>query len=393
MIGLFIIPRKNLLRSFKKAIQQPHYACKVFIKRFSSYITYLFGKGYSAPPETISLFLTHRCNLRCPMCGQWGEKGSFKLLDDKEIKEELSFDEIKSLLGDLNGLKPNITLFGGEPMLYKNWIGVVESVKRLGMRCNIVTNGVFLKKYVEDIIRVGLDEIIFSLDGPEEIHDRMRGVKGTFKKAMDGFKSLRDIKKQRGINKPIITINCSIYEFNYNYLEKVVHVGEEMGADAITFHHLLFLSKDICDKHNEFFESEFGNRCKDWYGFVKDKLPAIDVDRLLEEMIRIKNRKSSINISFYPNFSNDEIRKYYTDWEFESTSYSNRCLSLWMTAYIFPDGSVRPYHSMEFVPGNIKDRRFTEIWNCEKFRKYRRTVKRTKRFPVCAKGCTELYRY
>ncbi len=170
-------------------------------------------------------------------------------------------------------------------------------------------------------------------------------------------------------------------------------MAEAAGAGSITFHHLLFLSRDACDDHNRIFEPRFGNRCNDWYGFVRDELPRIDVDRLLREMEEIQRMKTPVKVSFYPNFTEDEIRRYYGQWDFSPTSYSGRCKSLWMTAYIFPDGSVRPYHSMEFIPGNIRRERFTEIWNNERYREYRRFVKRIRRFPVCSRGCTELYRY
>ena len=388
-----MVPRRNIARTIKKAMTQPGYAISAFYKRFRSFLTYHLYDGYSAPPETISLFLTYRCNLRCPMCGQWGEKGSFKLLERDIVGEELGLRDIESFLEDIKGFRPNITLFGGEPMLYPYWIEVVEYTKASGMRCNIVTNGVLLKRYLDDIVRVGLDEVVFSLDGPEGVHDRMRGVKGSFKRAIEGFMGLKAVKEKRGRKRPIVTINCTIYEFNYDMLSQVVDVAEAIGADAITFHHLLFLSKEICDEHNRFFEPKFGRRCMDWYGFVREELPKIDVARLLEEMGKVKRRRTDINISFYPNFNEEEIRRYYTGWEFESDSYPNRCISPWMVAYIFPDGSVRPYHSMEFIPGNIKEARFTEIWNNKRYMEYRRTVKELKRFPVCSKGCTELYRY
>ncbi len=393
MIGLFIIPRRNLLRSIGKALHQPDYAIKAFSKRFMSYMTYLLGMGYSAPPETISLFLTRRCNLRCPMCGQWGEKGSFKDLGEDVIKDELDAEEIRLLIDDINGFKPNITLFGGEPMLYPSWMDVVGYVKSHGMRCNMVTNGVLLDQYIDRIIKVGLDEIVFSLDGPEEVHDRMRGRKGTFKRAIKGFKGLQALKKERSLKKPIVSINSTIFEYNYDSIDEVRDVAEDIGADSITFHHLLFLSKEMCDRHNAIFEPRFGNRCMDWYGFVRDELPDIDVDELISKKRWVEEKKGGVKVFFYPNFTDDEIRRYYTDWEFLSDSYPNRCMSLWMAAYIFPDGSVRPYHSMEFIPGNIRETRFNEIWNNRRYREYRRTIRKIKRFPVCPKGCTEFYRY
>ena len=100
-----------------------------------------------------------------------------------------------------------------------------------------------------------------------------------------------------------------------------------------------------------------------------------------------------MNISVFPNFDNDEIRRWYTQFEFTSTSYRNRCMSLWMTAYIFPDGSVRPYHSMNYIVGNIRNDTFRNIWNNDTYKAYRKYIKTHKKFTVCSKGCTEFFRY
>ena len=64
-----MIPRRNIARALSKAMTQPGYAWRAFRQRLRSYLSYRFGDGRSAPPETVSLFLTYRCNLRCTMCG------------------------------------------------------------------------------------------------------------------------------------------------------------------------------------------------------------------------------------------------------------------------------------------------------------------------------------
>ncbi len=166
-----------------------------------------------------------------------------------------------------------------------------------------------------------------------------------------------------------------------------------MGADNINFHHLLFINQQAYDRHSDIFQENFGQITPDWAGFIWKELPEIDPEVLLNSIDTIESRNSRINISVYPNYTPDEVRDYYTGFEFESTSYKNRCVSLWMTAYIMPDGAIRPYHTMNFSPGNIRENSFREIWNNKIYRNYRRLVKRRKRFPVCAKGCTELYRY
>ena len=168
-------------------------------------------------------------------------------------------------------------------------------------------------------------------------------------------------------------------------LEEIVDIAEEMGADNINFHHLLFINKQMYDSHNQI--------TPDWAGFVWKELPEMDPEIVINSVREIEKRKSRVKVSVYPNYSDEEIRDYYTAFEFESTSYKNRCLNLWMTAYIMPDGAVRPYHTMNFSPGNVTENSFDEIWNNKMYRSYRQLVKKRIRFPVCAKGCTELYRY
>ncbi|MDD5746963.1 MAG: hypothetical protein PHO30_06865, partial [Candidatus Omnitrophica bacterium] len=60
-----LIPWKNIQRFFSKLCRQPGYALRVGGKRARAYYAYWRGNGKSALPESLTLFLTHRCNLRC----------------------------------------------------------------------------------------------------------------------------------------------------------------------------------------------------------------------------------------------------------------------------------------------------------------------------------------
>ncbi|MBU4445815.1 MAG: radical SAM protein [Candidatus Marinimicrobia bacterium] len=388
-----MIPRKNLIRAMRKSFSQPIYAYRNFTHRFKSALSYHLFDGKSYWPETISLFLTYKCNLRCLMCGQWGENGAFNEFSNDLLKQRLSLDEIKPIIDNVRFFQPNITLFGGEPMLHPEWLKIVKAVKTAGMRCNIVTNGTLIQNYAEEIIDSGLDEIIFSLDGPEEIHDKIRRVPGTFQRSIEGFEILHDLKQKRKIKTPIININSTLWEENYKSINDTINIAENIHARGLTFHHLLFLSKPTVRQFFDFFEKRFDQTPTDWIGFTRDNPPKIDVDFLTSKIEEIQRKKSVIDISFFPNFNSNEIRRWYSEFEFESSSYKNRCLSLWMTAYILPDGSVRPYHSMNFTTGNVLEHPFTEIWNNDLYRGYRNHIKRHKRFSICSKGCTEFYRY
>jgi MoaA/NifB/PqqE/SkfB family radical SAM enzyme len=351
--------------------------------------------GYSAYPETISLFLTYACNLRCPMCGQWGDEGSFKEFSTETLRSRLTPEEIKHLVDEVASFRPNITFFGGEPMIYKGWTDIAAYIKTKKMRCNIVTNGTFLERYAKEIVDTQLDEIILSLDGIGKVHDTMRGVEGTFARLSKGVRAINAYKHEIGAKNPIMNVNCTIFEINQHSLREIAEAAGEMGISNITFHHTLFLPRADFDRHNTYFLGRFGNESPDWAGFVREGPPQVDVEGLIRTIESMKRRPPSpTNIFFYPNYTPEEIRRYYSDEpNFTATSYKNRCVSLWMTVYIFPDGSVRPYHSMNFSPGNIKEEGFKAIWNNEKFKDYRRVIKEIKRFPVCSRGCTELYRY
>lgn len=383
---------RNLKRNLIKAINQPAYACRALKQRFTAYLTYRLFNGYSSYPETVDLFLTYRCNLRCKMCGQWGMVGSSKGLPTETLKNELSFDEIKKIIDDIKTFKPNVTLFGGEPLMYSNWKEVVSLIRKEGMRCNIITNGILLEGNAEAIMDSGVDEIIFSLDGPRDIHDEVRSAKGTFDKAYNGLKLIRSLKESSYSGKPLLNISSTIFEINYKRLDEIINVAEELMASTITFHHLIFLNKEIYDHHNAVFKNCFGMTCSDWGGFVRDRLPDIDVDYLIRQISEIGKRESTVKISFYPNFTNEEIRRYYTEFDFVASSYRQRCLSPWMVSYIYPDGSVRPCQSLNFSAGNVKENSFRKIWNNKKYTHFRKTTKDRKMYPVCTR-CTELYRF
>lgn len=387
-----MIQLRNLKRNLAKSVTQPGYALKALRQRLLSYLTYRIHDGRSYYPETVDLFLTYRCNLRCKMCGQWGVAGTSKDMSPEELKSELSLDEIYKIINDIKTFKPNVTLFGGEPLMYSNWEKVVSRIKQEGMRCNMITNGILLEKYANSIIDLGIDEIIFSLDGPREVHDEVRGAKGTFDRASRGFKLIRDIKRKSGTGKPVVSISSTIFEINYKRLDELISIAEELMASTITFHHLIFLSQERYNQHNNIFKGYYGMVCNDWKGFVRDSLPDIDVNFLIRKMEDIKKRDSKVKIAFYPNFTDEEIRRYYTEFDFVSSGYGKRCLSPWMVSYIFPDGSVRPCQSLNFSAGNVRDSAFSRIWNNEKYMRFRKITKKEKKYPVCTR-CTELYRF
>ena len=130
---------------------------------------------------------TLRCNAYCTFCGsRCGDIPS----------EELTTEEILSVFRDVaNKMDPRqimINVTGGEPLLRKDLFEVMRECVRMGFSWGVVTNGMLMTpKIVEKLKVSGMKTISVSLDGLQETHEALRGVKGGFDKVVNALKMLR----------------------------------------------------------------------------------------------------------------------------------------------------------------------------------------------------------
>ena len=97
-------------------------------------LDHLEGTAPVPMPTFVQLRVTNLCNLRCKMCGQWGDTGIFREHSGRGatdggaerariqeligLKRQLALADYVRLLDELAPHKPIISLFGGEPFLY-----------------------------------------------------------------------------------------------------------------------------------------------------------------------------------------------------------------------------------------------------------------------------------
>lgn len=123
-------------------------------------------------PFFVQYSLLNACNARCAYCNSPNR-------DDRPLA---AADHL-AILGEFARLGAvRIKFLGGEPLLFPDLDRLADETLRLGMRAAIVTNG-FLVRERFDVVR-RLSEIVISIDGAEEAHDRQRGA-GSWKKVMD----------------------------------------------------------------------------------------------------------------------------------------------------------------------------------------------------------------
>jgi len=384
-----MLPLRNLKRFIAKSVKQPMYAAKVASRRFSAYYSYYFGRGRSSAPEAITFFLTRLCNLRCKMCGQWGDIGASKAEDIRKLQSWLSFEEIREVLEEVSIFSPGITLFGGEPLMHPDCIDIMKYIKKLKLHGLIITNGTLLERAAQDIVGAGWDELNISLDGDGPLHDQIRGLPGIFDRIMAGIDEVNKLKENFRVKKPLINIQCTVSQYNYEKLDVMLYVAKRAKANSLTFHNLIFLKRELVEEQKKF-DGLLGCSSRDWEGFVFE--PGIDPGGLFKKMQKILAGSHKFSVDFYPNFSEKALKEYYENPDYLPSEYAARCLSPWVCAYIFPEGDVKPCLNCSYSFGNIKIQSFIKAWNSEKAVRYRQTLKKEGIFPICRR-CTELYRY
>ena len=111
-------------------------------------------------PREIYITLTANCNLRCIGC-RYGR--------DFMPGQQLPLSMVRDLLDDCKALGiKNIRLYGGEPLLHKDIIRIVEHSVGLGLNTWLTTNGILLKEKVDDLYSAGLRTIAVGFYGTGE---------------------------------------------------------------------------------------------------------------------------------------------------------------------------------------------------------------------------------
>lgn len=127
-------------------------------------------------PFFVQYSLLNACNARCTYCNSPNRP------DDPMSREE----HVAALRAFARLGAVRIKFLGGEPLLSPDIDFLADEVNRLGMRAAMVTNGFLIPEKIETIRK--LSEIVISIDGGPEAHDRQRGA-GTWKRAMAGIEA------------------------------------------------------------------------------------------------------------------------------------------------------------------------------------------------------------
>ncbi|MBK8011609.1 MAG: radical SAM protein [Deltaproteobacteria bacterium] len=169
--------------------------------------------------------LTARCNLRCVMC-KYGRGLSLP---------EIGTDRCLRVLDELAVLGCRKVHFsGGEVMVRPDLEAIVAHAAHLEMKVTLTSNLTLLSRArARTLLRSKLSSVSTSLDGATaKVHDRIRGISGSFKRTIQGMHHFAEAKARRG-RRTRLRVNFVMMRANYETYPDVIRLAAKCGATEV----------------------------------------------------------------------------------------------------------------------------------------------------------------
>lgn len=233
------------------------------IKKIFSLLKNDLSKNHSS----YIFFVTSKCNQACKFC--FYSENINKSVD-------LTLDEIKLLSVKMGGIS-NLLLSGGEPILRKDLLDIIDIfVKNNHIKgMTLPSNGMnkdLLCRITKQILCNHPElylQVCISLDGPKEIHDKMRGVNNAFEKAIESIKAINDLARHN--EKLSFNINTVISPENVATVRGIIQEIKNLNISCYT-HSFEVVRPDNVAKKLEFKELDSLKSAYDAILKYKDEL-------------------------------------------------------------------------------------------------------------------------
>lgn len=285
------------------------------------------------------------CNCRCVMCDIWKTREQ-KIFGVRELEPQL--DSIRRL-----GVRW-IVFSGGEPLMNSELPQLCAIFREEGIRLTLLSTGLLLKKCAKEVAAY-FDDVIVSLDGPQEIHDAVRRVPGAFALLQQGIQALRSVRRDIRIS-----ARSTVQKSNHRCLRETALAAKSLQLDGISF-----LAADLT--------SAAFNRPFSWpanrqaeIGLSESEILALQVE--IEALIRCAQYGAGF-ISESPEKLWRIARHFRAQLGLEPPE-SPVCNAPWVSAVLETDGSVRPCFFHKSI-GNLSGNTLDSIINGDEARTFR----------------------
>jgi radical SAM protein with 4Fe4S-binding SPASM domain len=343
-------------------------------------------------PEEVAFKLTNRCDLRCSHCYQWNASGYHHHLAPAERRADLDLEVVARVLDATRPVRSIVYLWGGEPLVYREWDGLIDLLASDPRWTSICTNGTLIETRLPSLLKLGrLLEVSLSLDGFASEHDAVRGT-GSFARAWRGLQLLLEQRREHAFEGQL-TVNFVVTEPMVARMGEFVAFLDHAGVDTVYVSFPWYLAAAAATRMDAYFAEHFdwnlGPGMASWHSYTF-RLDPTNVDLLTEQIARIDSGDWRIKIRYNPRLEGDDLRPFIMGSD-KPAQRKTRCHATRTRLDVFPNGDVVSCKFFpEFRVGNLHESDFAAIWQGARFDQVRETVARCGLMPACAK-CNLLY--
>jgi MoaA/NifB/PqqE/SkfB family radical SAM enzyme len=354
------------------------YRTRRYRQRISRFLTEKNGRADRLPMGAV-YEATMRCNLHCEFC----YVGDLLNIEG-EWRQELTLDALRKAFPEHDGFQ--ISLTGGEIFMRKDILSVLDLFREKGYACGyLTTNGTIISEEraeaLADLAAAGfLKHISVSVDGPGELHDAARGLKGTFERTCAGLRRLQEAARRK--DAPLrVSINTTVAHESLDALDEMVEVAEQLGVDAIGLNHLMYSTPEEVAETVRLIGAPDASAIAT---FVTSD-PGLDVEVVRRKVAALeeKCRRKNVLFDFRPKVHPQLMDNYYTP----GAKLEGRCLYPFLHARVSFSGKVYFCPFIRIEVGDLTASSLEEIWNGEKYVSMRKTLVENGIFPVCRRCC------
>ena len=280
----------------------------------------------------IQLHLTENCNLSCRHCYQEGRKtNEMSLSEIKDAINEIS-DTINewSETYDIAFLRSfNVT--GGEPLLFKDLFEILNEIRKKDFEIYLLTNGTLIdKKKAKALLNAGIKGVQVSLEGPENIHDSIRG-RGSFFASLNGVRNLLEAGLQ-------VTLNVTLSAVNADHFINMIKIASTLGVQRLGFSRLVPSGKGL--------------------GMLDEMIDKTKTKEIYEKIFSLNTDNLKI-VTGDPVATQSTIGDFENDLgDFPSGGSAAGISGL----TILPDGTITPCRRLPIPIGNVRKDSIREVW-------------------------------
>jgi len=301
------------------------------------------GPVRSPPGPVVIWNLIRRCNLACKHC--------YSISADTDFPGELTTAEVFRVMDDLKTFRvPVLILSGGEPLLRPDIFEISKRAKAMGFYVGLSTNGTLIDDtLIGRIADVGYDYVGISIDGLRDTHDRFRRMAGAYDASLRGVRLCRDAGIKVGLRFTMTRDNAA-------ELPALLDLMAAERVEKFYFSHLNYAGRGNVNRKDDVMLQTTRWAMDQLF----DRSWEYTRRGIRKEFVTGNNDADGVYLLFW-------VRRHFPQLE----SHLRAKLAAWggnssgvNIANIDNLGNVHPDTMWWHYPlGNVKERRFGEIWN------------------------------